>query len=289
VSNEKAKELTAGIKSAAEQLAAEIAEGKSDRLEAYLRFASRFHTYSFGNQLLIHIQRSTATHVAGYRTWERKGYHVAKGEKGIAILAPRPYTRENDDGEPETKVYFKVVYVFDASQLNPEELAAKPLPSFYMDLGSDEQTEELCQRAVECMTASGIRVVEESMSGTQQGYSAGGYVATRKGLASRNRIRTLVHEWAHELLHQADTDEAKADRARGKQVVECHAEATSFVVLAHYGIRNELSSDYLQHWGNTPETLMAELTKIQKAATVIIGALEAKAGDQETEAEEEVA
>src|SRR5690349_10560235 len=54
----------------------------------YLESRSRFHSYSFGNVLLIAWQRPGATQVAGYRKWQEMGRQVRKGERGISILAP---------------------------------------------------------------------------------------------------------------------------------------------------------------------------------------------------------
>lgn len=54
----------------------------------YLITVSRFHNYSWGNQILIWIQRPDAKRVAGFNTWRDLGRYVRKGEKGIEILAP---------------------------------------------------------------------------------------------------------------------------------------------------------------------------------------------------------
>lgn len=54
----------------------------------YLLAMSRFHRYSWGNQMLIWIQKPNATRIAGYNTWKDMGRYVKKGETGIAILAP---------------------------------------------------------------------------------------------------------------------------------------------------------------------------------------------------------
>ncbi len=196
--------LQASILQAAEALIEELRAGKSARFEQLLRFSSRFHHYSLGNQLLISLQCPEATRVAGYRTWEQMGYHVAKGQHGIRILAPRVWRRRDDQVDDALReggvsersaVSFASVPVFDVSQLNPEELAAKPLPSFYHDLGTDDETEALCTRIVAAMTRSGITVEEldgdRFPSAEHQGFSAGGYVAVRRGLPSRNRLRTL--------------------------------------------------------------------------------------------------
>ena len=44
---------------------------------------SRFQRYSLANQMLIFAQRPDATCVQGYRAWNKAGYQVRKGEKGI--------------------------------------------------------------------------------------------------------------------------------------------------------------------------------------------------------------
>lgn len=49
---------------------------------------SHFHNYSWGNQMLIWLQKPDAKRVAGYNTWRDLGRYVKSGEKGIAILAP---------------------------------------------------------------------------------------------------------------------------------------------------------------------------------------------------------
>jgi hypothetical protein len=280
--------IRADISAATEQLLEEVRAGRSARLVQVLQFASRFHQYSPLNQSAIWCQCPSATHVAGYRTWERMGYHGARGSRGIRILAPRPYTKEKDDGEIEARIAFKLVPVFDASQLNPEDVAKKPLPEFFTDLGSDEKSGALYTRMCPLMRGSGITVEErDDFTGSTQGWSAGGHVAIRAGLSSRNRVRTLTHEWAHELLHQQQADATlAAARTAGKTVKECHAEATSFVVLAHFGIHNDLSSDYLQMWGASADLLAAELAMVQRAASHIITALEAKETEESETSDE---
>jgi hypothetical protein len=55
-----------------EQLHQRLADGiatldKKDEWQWYLAFAQSFHTYSFGNQILILLQNADATAVAGCR------------------------------------------------------------------------------------------------------------------------------------------------------------------------------------------------------------------------------
>ena len=137
---------------------------------------------------------------------------------------------------------FVVVSVFDASQL--ANLAEKPLPVFFKPLADDQQA--LYARLKEVVQADGIRIEEEPL-GRTQGFSQGRRIVIRDGLDSRSGVLTLLHEYAHELLHWQGTG-----RQQALKVKECHAEAVSYVVAHHFGIRNPFSADYLQQWGNTP-------------------------------------
>src|SRR4051812_23836674 len=60
----------------------------SETFRAYLDAQARFHSYSFGNVLLILSQKPDATRVAGYHTWRSLGRQVRRGEKGIRIIVP---------------------------------------------------------------------------------------------------------------------------------------------------------------------------------------------------------
>ena len=44
----------------------------SEMYANYLRTMSQFHSYSFNNTLLIHLQKPEASLVAGYQTWQKK-------------------------------------------------------------------------------------------------------------------------------------------------------------------------------------------------------------------------
>lgn len=65
----------------------------TDDWKRLLRVASRFHRYSFNNQLMISCQRPDAKLVAGFQKWKSMGRSVRKGERGIAIFAPCVYRK----------------------------------------------------------------------------------------------------------------------------------------------------------------------------------------------------
>ena len=108
-------------------LKAQLEAGRSEALLKFVECVSRFHQYSWRNCMLIAIQNPEATRVAGFRKWLELKRYVRKGEKGIAILAPMTYRKkvEDDHGSEKTEAGirgFKVVYVFDVSQTEGEDL-----------------------------------------------------------------------------------------------------------------------------------------------------------------------
>lgn len=261
--------LQARIEQGVGELVAELQLGRSERLERHLAFAARFHRYSFANQLLIYSQCPEATYVAGYRKWQELGYQVAAGAQAIRILAPRPYkVKDPETGEEEERIGFRPVGVFDASQLADRE--AKPLPSFFSPLADDQQG--LYDQLAAVVRGEGIVLKEEHLTFTQ-GISASGRITLREGMDSTNRFLTLLHEYTHELLHWGT-----GQKDRPREVKECHAEAVSFIVAYHFGVHNPFSADYLQHWGTTPQELLAELEIVRRTAAYVIERMESQEG-----------
>ena len=128
----------------------QLDSGHSEVLTQYLSAMARFHTYSFGNILLIARQRPTATHVAGMRSWNELGRRVKLGEKGIRIFAPLiGFKRTQAAVEPEAKgkktkknstdeakketaerqlIGFRAVHVFDVEQTEGDPLPKMRTP-----------------------------------------------------------------------------------------------------------------------------------------------------------------
>ena len=84
----KLEEIKNRTKDAVDYLVQSLESGHSEVLTQYLGAMARFHTYSFGNVMLIARQKPDASNVAGIRTWNSLGRFVKRGEKGILILAP---------------------------------------------------------------------------------------------------------------------------------------------------------------------------------------------------------
>src|SRR3990170_101339 len=71
----------------------------SEGFREYLKVASKFHAYSFNNQVLIWSQMPDASRVAGFHAWQEMGRTVRKGEHGIAIFAPMTFKVRDDEDD----------------------------------------------------------------------------------------------------------------------------------------------------------------------------------------------
>jgi len=259
---------------AIEQLASQLQQGKSETLLQYLEMVSRFHRYSFGNCMMIAMQRPDATHVAGFHRWKSLGRRVKKGEHGIAILAPlvkrRKVEVEQSDGTTETQQAqslfgFRVVYVFDVTQTE-----GKPLAEFAPITGAPGDKLEKLELVIR---GHGIELEYVDGLGGALGVSMGKKVNVLDSLSAAEKFSVLAHEFGHELLHQNDRRKETT-----KTIRETEAEAVAFVVCRASGIEcSTRSSDYIQLYCDDKDVLMESLDHIQRAASAILNELEQKA------------
>ena len=168
-----------------------VEAGKSQKLVEYLKAMGRFHNYSLGNAILIGFQKPDATHVAGFRTWQKLGRHVKRNEKGIAIMAPIVWRkkvtntadkRNVQEYNDESAMAFKTAYVFDISQTD-----GKPLPEFALVNGDPGVYTE---RLKEFVTSKGIVLEYSESIGSAKGVSAGGLIKLKKGLRRLMKLCT---------------------------------------------------------------------------------------------------
>ena len=284
----KADNLHETLRASIETLAAETDRVKQDAtFRAWLTSISRFHHYSWGNQIRIAEQRPDATRVAGFQTWRKVGRFVKKGERGISITAPiirktAAAEESTNDGErleltakgPRRVGGFKGAYVFDVSQTDGEPLPDAP------EHNATAGGETLLPKLEAAAAAFGIIVAYEAIPGRTEGYSMGGRVVVEESQPLPAMCGTLAHEIAHELMHKG------AERGTKKQR-ELEAEATAYVVLAHFGIHSG-SCFYLHGYGITGEMLTASMQTISATARRIIDQIEG-ANTDKGEAEEDSA
>ena len=273
---------------------------KSDKYKEYLKFASKFTNYSFGNTMLISAQKPDATLVAAYGKWKQLGRQVDKGQTGIAIIAPVPYKTNNileieqpatdefgnrlynDDGtektetieKPITKFGFKKEYVFDVSQTSGKEL---PDPIIELTGDIDSAKKEAVFTALKKVT--GIDIEFEDIKGGAKGYYSitNNQIVIKSGMSDAQTLKTAFHEAAHSLLHDPKKEIVTAKSSRNEKEVQ--AESIAFMVAEKFGMdTSEYSFPYIATWsdGKQLEQLKSVLKEIQLAARKISESIESE-------------
>ena len=273
----------------------------SEAYRHYLDVMGRFHHYSASNCLLIAMQRPDATRVAGYSAWDKQFQrHVKRGEKGIKIIAPAPYTVLkqrvkydsetgkpvlDQNGKPETEIVnvmvenYKITTVFDVSQTEGKEL-----PEVVHELKADVENYKKFLSAIEKISPVPIEFSEIS------GSSAKGYydqiekkIVIRSGMGEAQSLKTAVHELSHAILHDRDTGDRKnqlVDRA----TKEVEAESVAYIICQHFGIdTSDYSFGYVAGWSRDSELsdFKASLNLIQKTAGGLIDEIQKKLRERE--------
>jgi hypothetical protein len=292
----KAKDLIDSIERMIDHVANQTDEAaKQSFIRNFLDFSSKFYNYSFPNQFLIWIAtRGTAQYVAGAKQWEEKfGRSVRDWGSAIEILAPAKRKTEVENpstGDKETKefMYFRVVKVYDVSATTPipgHPKSFEPVSRKDWSKDSNEDLEDIKHliKAIEEWAAEqGIKVSIEDMDAEKGGYSAGGRIAINSTFKGINMLSTYVHEVAHELLHWKDQEGKLSTR----QQKEIDAETTAYIVLKHFGLETQDTTNYLALWRATGEDVKARRRHIQRAAMEIINGIKGKIEAAPTAGEE---
>jgi hypothetical protein len=274
-----------------DELIADVDEVKaSQQFQEWLDVQSRFHDYSHRNTLLIKLQCPEATRVAGYNTWRNEfDRHVQEGEQAIWIWAPiitkqcpecentPSYHEQSDCDYDETPpeewskglVGFKPTAVFDVSQTEGE-----PLPELETEAAGD--ADDLVPALLDAAATLGVdvRVVDaaEWEHGDAKGvckhrtlHECQPVVEAKARSNQADLAVTLVHEYAHALLHFDGDDEPE----RAKREVE--AEAVAYIVGRYFDLDTSGSAFYLAAWqDDDPDVIQDRLSRISSTAQEII-------------------
>ncbi|MGH9079788.1 MAG: ArdC family protein [Acidimicrobiales bacterium] len=265
------------------ELIGQLTEGisnltSSDEWRRYLDLQSRFHHYSFGNVLLIAAQSREATRVAGFNSWRKMNRSVCKGEKAIWILAPMVYKNPTAEGGEEDRVIrgFKFVPVFDITQTSGEELA-----SICNRIEGEDPAGHYAQ-LVTLARSIGFTVDDHEFGGATNGECAYDLHRIRVEVTNSpaQRVKTLVHEITHALLHEGHQNRA---------LVELEAESTAYIVCHALGIdSSDYSFGYVATWAGGSDHAIAGIRasgeRIQKSAAFILQAFDPAAEEQEERA-----
>jgi len=268
-------------------------EGDADWAQ-YLRFISNLRGYSARNSLLLYVQwearrRYMATmrgmqaamfgaptfeplaemrHVAGFSTWADMGGQVRKGEKALSVLAPfiiKDREELDENGKPKEKLLGFVVKnrTFEMSQFAGIEAPPEPVK-----LLEGESPEGLWDHLVSLAEGIGFSV-RLGDTGDANGYCS--HATNEIVVSPKNeglqRVKTLIHEVAHALLHGDD-------RPRGMptSVLEVEAESVAYAVAEMVGGFDSASYSfgYVGTWSRGDGALIAStLERVSTCAAQI--------------------
>lgn len=254
-----------------QEAVAEIASG--DDWKRMLQVVSKFHRYSFNNHLMIFMQRPDATVVAGFNHWKSLGRFVKKGEKGIAIFAPCKYkTLVEDQSGEESSLFqvrgFRVVYVFDISQTEGEDLP--DLDAVRPKLLDADAPAGIWDALVEHADSIGFEVTR-GQRGTEKGFCDFGakLISVRSDVSAAQAVKTLIHELGHALLHSEGP-------ILSREIAEVEVESVAYVVCNAIGLESsQYSFPYVTRWAEGNAELVKETAqRVTECASGILSMLE---------------
>lgn len=239
----------------------------SEKYKRLLEFYSKFHNYSINNIILILMQRPDARKCASYTIWKSLKMQVRKGEKGIKILCPVPYSyrkkgyADEDENTLISGVRFKIGHVFDISQIEGD------MPTLADEL--TDNPENLKDIIDNLINSSPITITYDYNLKKNDG---NGYydllnksIALRAGMSTLQTFKTIIHEIAHSILHNDDKC--------SNEEAEVQAESIAFVVCSALGLDTiGYSFEYVATWSSGKELreLRGSLSVIEKTSKEIL-------------------
>lgn len=250
---------------------------QGENYKNYLKAMSRFHRYSCNNVILIASQMRTASQVASFTKWKELERSVKKGERGIQIFAPvikkeidletRELVIDEKTGKPKEYVAgYMPAYVFDISQTEGKEL-----PSVVGKLEGEVKDFEKLKDAL--INAAPVSVCFEIIAGMANGYfsTTENRIVVEESLSDMHKVKTLVHEISHSMLHGEGSDE------KACSMKEVEAESVAYTVCNYLGLdTSDYSFGYIGSWSKDKELseLKESIAAIKNTSGQIIKKIE---------------
>ena len=274
-------ELATQIEGFINDLSNEVTEAAmSEKIMQFLSFQRKFRIYSITNSILIYLQKKDATKVAGFKAWQEKFHRqVKKGAKAITIFAPKTFKKEVDEIDDKdldasvrtVKVMgFRPVSVFDISDTEPIDATGEvpSEPEWHAGNEPSAVADRVYVASEQLAKELGINLTQADADKGEQGYSAGDHINISSNVAGVNKLGTVIHELAHELLHHEGKSLFYIKVPR--EIRELQAEAVSYVVLRHFDIPAEHQSTYITLFRNNKADIEKNLNIIKKASNFIV-------------------
>ena len=263
----------------------------SGEWQNWLDTYSRFHQYSMRNVWLIQTEMMRrydegkseaqfATRCANIHVWNRMKRKVRKGEKGLAILCPVPVKAEREtlDGTMEefTFTSFKIGYTFDISQTDGEDL-----PKIVEPCNDRKSVAKWVNKLIAFAESRGTSVKFDKISGSANGYfvPSQNAIVVAKKLRGTQKLKTLIHEIAHSLLHSKQPIADARDPKHGTYAQgEVEAESVAYVVSRILGFDTSgYTFGYVASWAqNKPDMVDEAIQQITLGVKSILAGIEAE-------------
>lgn len=248
-----------------------------DDWRKYLQFHSKFYNYSASNTMLIYGQCPEASHVAGYKAWQKHGRQVCKGEKGIVILAPcKKKVEDSETGDEVWRIFgFKTATVFDISQTDGDDLEET-------DIKAQTTEAELYRNLKAFGEAQGFKILDKAYPGAYGVciYKPRGIeIQVDPLLSVELRASILAHELGHALMHSAAEYRGHAPTT----TKELEAESVAYCITQYFGVAEDQkrSFAYIKCWNKESDQAMDQLKTsmglISRTVKTIIEGIECSA------------
>jgi hypothetical protein len=253
------------IRVGVELVAHDIEAGHPEVLTECLQAMARFHSYSFGNVLLISTQRPSARLVAGWRGWNELGRRVKQGEKGILIFAPilaeRSAGGASTDEEPQPELLgFRQVRVWDVEQTEGEAVPETGI------CPSADLAETLAQ-LMEFAGSHGIQIEYSDKIAPTKATSYRGVIRLLPDMEAKETVSVLVRELGVQMLYETQRRSFVT-----RDVLLREAKAVAYVVSHALGFEQEPPENIQLYRGNV-NLLSESLEIVQRVSAVILGVL----------------
>lgn len=243
----------------------------------YLEFVANFHYFDVNNTILIYQQKTDATFVASFKTWERLSFDCwgdvnrpvfasSQKGKGIGILVPYILKKQ-----AVSYFDYHVVFVFDKEQTN-----GIPVPVVPWDLSKSKTDSRALYDAFREKAPFNIVFTE-----TEEQTHRFKYIQST-GNGKDELILNRSDQDNHFLLcsyimrHFVVQDLRKRLTDCSEDELQKICECVSFIVSAYFGLpTNKDIFFFVKYWcGNDPKIMIKTLNTVQTHAHRLIEVLE---------------
>ena len=218
-----------------------------------------FHQYSLRNIMLCDAQLykqhgETSDILCSYRGFQKRGIQVLRGEKGLGILFPIFYEKENPKtSEMESHIRFGRSVIFDISQTDCSD---KMRDSYVVTKRTDIELEEIYDYFTNIIGKK--YPIKLSSKITTLGYTDGKSIWISKHLDTKDAIPVLFHEYTH-AENDFGSERAKTDSGYR----EWRAEISSWMLCHALSLDNGESAAYV--FNHNPDITKAESARRSKS------------------------